>query len=125
MLNMQQNWKLDLIPYPKCGALSTCKVHKGFVETYNSAKQFVFEQVKKFKTQYPRSKIYVTGYSLGAAQAVYCALELNLAGYDTDLLTFGSPRPGNKAFADFVNQYMQRTHIIACRVFVFHRNADL
>ncbi|XP_066913172.1 uncharacterized protein [Clytia hemisphaerica] len=73
---------------------------------YQSSRKFIFEQVKRYKQRYRNAKIYVTGYSLGAAQAVYCALELNLAGYDTYLLTFGSPRPGNKAFADFVNRHL-------------------
>ena len=74
--------------------------------TYLSSRKFILAQVKKYKEQYRKAKVYVTGYSIGAAQAVYCALDLKLAGYDTFLLNFGSPRPGNKAFADFVNKHL-------------------
>eukprot|EP00111_Clytia_hemisphaerica_P006828 TCONS_00019733-protein len=107
LLNWLNNLNLQLVPYSVC---SKCQVHPGFMRTYTSAKKMIFEQVKMLDAKYPGSKIYVTGYSLGAAQAVYCALELNLAGYDTDLLTFASPRPGNKAFADFVNKNLGRNN---------------
>jgi predicted lipase len=49
------------------------------------------------------SKVLVTGHSLGAAMATLAAVDLANAGYDTDLITFGSPRVGNKAFSEYVN----------------------
>lgn len=112
-INMVQNFKLDLIPYSACSstASSKCKVHKGFLETYDTAKQYVLHNFKLFHNLYPNAKIYVTGYSLGAAQASLCAVELSLLGHQVNLMTFGSPRVGSKEFADFANINLTGTNI--------------
>ena len=102
-INMQHNFKLDLIPYVLCHSLNACKVHKGFLVTYNTARKYIFQNFKIFQSLYPTAKIYVTGYSLGAAQADLCAVELSLLGHRVNLMTFGSPRVGNKEFASFAN----------------------
>jgi len=101
--NMQHNWKLQLVPYNLC---DDCKVHKGFYDTYETSKKFIIDTVQKFYTEHSTANLYVTGYSLGAAQAAYCAVDLYNVGYKPNLLTFGSPRPGNKQFADYTNQLL-------------------
>ena len=103
LVNMQQNVKLDLIPYTPCFKSNACKVHEGFLHTYNTAKQYIFQNFKMFQGLHPKAKIYVTGFSLGAAQADLCAVELSLFGHRVNLMTFGSPRVGNKEFASFAN----------------------
>jgi hypothetical protein len=47
-------------------------------------------------------KVVVTGHSLGGAMATIAAAYLRAAGLTCDLWTFGAPRVGNGAFADFV-----------------------
>ena len=106
-INMFQNIKFNLIPYSICDSLNACKVHKGFVETYKTAKKYIFKNFKIFRNLHPNAKIYVTGYSLGAAQAGLCALELSLLGHQVNLMTFGSPRIGNKEFASFANNNLK------------------
>ena len=46
--------------------------------------------------------IRVVGHSLGGAIATICATRLGMKGWNTELITFGSPRVGNNAFAKLV-----------------------
>jgi len=46
--------------------------------------------------------LVLTGHSIGAAIATLAAAELRNLGHSVDTYTFGSPRVGNLAFADFV-----------------------
>ena len=101
IINMMQNIKLDLVSYANCAG---CRVHKGFMETYQSARNQVLASIINFRKTHPTAKIYVTGYSLGAAQAVYCTADLYKAGIQANLMTFGTPRPGNRNFANYINK---------------------
>ena len=107
LINMQQNIKLDLIPYAPCFDMILCKFHKGFLETYMTAKEYIFKNFKIFQSLHPNAKIYVTGFSLGAPQVDLCAIELSLLGHRENLMTFGSPRVGNKEFASFANNNLK------------------
>ena len=98
--NMAQNLRLKLVSYAKCAG---CRVHQGFMDTYNSAKNQVLDAIRGFHNSHPTAKVYVTGYSLGGAQAVYCAADLYKAGIQANLMTFGSPRPGNYKFSRYLN----------------------
>lgn len=77
------------------------KVHKGFYENYNNVLEKVIDVAKDFK-----GKILLTGHSLGGAIATLIALFLksNLNNQNIDLITFGTPRVGNKAFSKKVNE---------------------
>ncbi|KAG5359166.1 putative feruloyl esterase A [Yarrowia sp. C11] len=48
-------------------------------------------------------KLFVTGHSLGAATALLMGINLKNLGFDPMVITFGQPRVGNKAFADYAN----------------------
>ena len=57
----------------------------------------------------PKSKIFITGHSLGAALAVLCAAEIgaqdrSLGLNVTGVYTYGEPRVGNAAFQRFYNK---------------------
>ncbi|MGC2110924.1 MAG: lipase family protein [Candidatus Korobacteraceae bacterium] len=73
-------------------------VHGGFQLALNA----VWEQVRTALTEYrgthPAAPIFFTGHSLGAALATLAVARFN-AG-KLALITFGSPRAGNKAFCD-------------------------
>jgi len=101
--NVENIWKLKQVPYLRCNG---CTVHEGFFETYESSKQFVIDTVQKFYSEHPTANLYVTGFSLGGGQAVLCAVDLYNVGFKPNLLTFGSPRPGNKQFADYTNHLL-------------------
>ena len=101
VVNMLQNIQLELVSYADCKG---CTVHKGFFETYRSAKDQVLAFVNSFRQAHTTAKIYVTGYSLGGAQAVYCAADLYKAGIQANLMTLATPRPGNLNFANYINK---------------------
>lgn len=56
------------------------------------------------KTANPDYRIIATGHSLGGAVATIAAANLRKAGFAVDIYTFGAPRAGNAAFANFVTQ---------------------
>jgi hypothetical protein len=98
---------LDTIPvsYPACSS-SGCKVHQGFWDTYKAIQPLVWSAVNALlKEKGAKTKVQITGHSLGAALATHCAIDF----YDSAAIqpnwvyTYGQPRVGNSAFADFYN----------------------
>jgi len=59
--------------------------------------------VKAAVKAYPSYQVVAVGYSLGGAVATIAAAHLRVAGIPTNIVSFGSPRVGNKAFVNFVN----------------------
>ena len=51
----------------------------------------------------PSYQVIAVGHSLGGAVATIAAAYLRAAGIPTNIVSFGSPRVGNKAFVEFVN----------------------
>ncbi len=108
----KKDWQADfkfweaLIPYNHFS--HKIKVHTGFISTYKShsvrgkIREFVNENIKK---------IYVTGHSYGAALAILCAIDLrcNFPHKDYEVVVFGCPRVGNKAFKNFYNLRLFKT----------------
>mmetsp|Transcript_12506 Transcript_12506/g.43765 ORF Transcript_12506/g.43765 Transcript_12506/m.43765 type:complete len:278 (-) Transcript_12506:96-929(-) len=96
-----KDWLVDLKagrsePYPNCDA---CEVHDGFTQAWGQLRANVTRAVR----QVGASKVHITGHSLGASLAVLAAVELGSLGEQLaigDVVTFGQPRIGNKAFAD-------------------------
>ena len=89
----RQNIDFKLEPFPLAG---NAKVHSGFLECFLSVKHQIFKLIKDD----PRP-IFLTGHSLGGAIATLAALSIKIFHYNTNLtcVTFGSPKPGNKCFA--------------------------
>jgi len=89
-----QNWltNLDheLIPFPNTP--TGCKVHNGLFGAYTSLRDKTFEYLKGM----PNKKLIITGHSRGGAMAHMAAYELKKAGFDLEVITFGSPRIANK-----------------------------
>jgi pimeloyl-ACP methyl ester carboxylesterase len=75
------------------------KVHKGFFSLY----QLIAHPVETAIMLNCPPKIVVVGHSLGAGLATMLGLELKTAGYDVEVVTFGSPRVGNRAFTKLFN----------------------
>ncbi|XP_046845589.1 lipase-like [Xenia sp. Carnegie-2017] len=80
-----------------------CKVHTGFSNIYYSVQQQMFSKVKALSHVHSNSTVLVTGQSLGGALATFAAVDLAKAGYHVDLITYGSPRLGNKEFSEYVD----------------------
>lgn len=76
------------------------KVHRGFAAAFWSVKTDIFRAVQG------ANKIIIAGHSLGGALATLCADALVSFGNSekiSDVITFGSPREGNGAFANNYN----------------------
>ena len=61
------------------------------------------------------ARLLVTGHSLGGALAVLAAMDIQLAMSDfcMEMYTYGTPYPGNRAFANEVNALLPNTwHVI-------------
>jgi len=86
------------------------RVHAGFLHQYRQPETpgdtppnaQLLNEVARLRTKHPDFEIEITGHSLGAALATLMAFEVAVTFPGTPLLlvTFGSPRIGNKAFKD-------------------------
>ncbi|CAG8958424.1 hypothetical protein HYFRA_00011101 [Hymenoscyphus fraxineus] len=99
------NFITDLIiPLEPCNDLvDGCKMHSGFQNAWGDVRQDTFSNVQAALRVHPQYKVITTGHSLGGAIATIAGAYLRQAGIPTDIYTFGSPRPGNGKFADYVN----------------------
>ena len=117
-------WRSDL-PLPVPGADGSL-VHTGFYASWNSSALApnLTAAAGRLVERFPGRPLYVVGHSLGAALATVAAVDIrarleakrgrekekedgkrtNLRPLDVRLVTFGSPRVGNEAFASFVRQ---------------------
>ncbi|KAK0224462.1 Alpha/Beta hydrolase protein [Armillaria nabsnona] len=81
------------------------EVHSGFLETFSRTASTVLATVQSALTSTGAETLVLTGHSLGAALATLDALMFKdaLTNISIQTTTFGSPRVGNQAFADFVD----------------------
>jgi len=79
-------------------------VHTGFYAAYLEVASRALSFVKEAKAANPTYNVAVTGYSLGAAVGTIAASYLRKGGIPAELITYGSPRVGNTAFAQFVTE---------------------
>ncbi|WOL05772.1 hypothetical protein Cni_G14503 [Canna indica] len=125
----QSKWKdlrTDLMLLPAglnperlCGDFNQeVQVHSGFLNAYDSVKNRIMALIKlsigfeseDYLESVPTWKVYVTGHSLGGALATLLALELSLSQMakhgkiSVTMYNFGSPRVGNRRFAELYNE---------------------
>jgi predicted lipase len=89
-----EEWVLDGFCFPMVDMPGRGRVHLGFNDFYRCALSSLLSNLR----EYPLGMcdaLMTTGHSLGAAAATICHAKLG-----GDLLTFGSPRVGNKDFAE-------------------------
>ena len=85
-----------------------CEVHSGFYDSYLNLEPEVLKNLEEMRSHYPSAKIRVTGHSLGAAFALFAALEIQRSIEDIDAFySFGLPRVGNEKFAQFANKVFE------------------
>jgi predicted lipase len=83
------------------------RIHKGFYDQYMSVKNKIYRAIRNIRTD----NIYISGHSLGGALAYVCAVDIHLATKNPNInvLTIGSPRPGNKDFANYFNKNIKHS----------------
>ncbi|XP_024986847.1 uncharacterized protein LOC112522024 isoform X4 [Cynara cardunculus var. scolymus] len=93
------------------------QVHSGFLSAYDSVRTRIISLIKAATgyqddgaDQASKWHVYVTGHSLGGALATLLALELSSSqlaksgAISVTMYNFGSPRVGNKNFAEVYNE---------------------
>lgn len=130
-VNME-NWVSSLdFAQVNCMYGEGCKMHGGFLETYDVLRLQVRAEVVRLSQMYPTYTWLITGLSLGGAMVYVAAADLTCylptvatassplsnvvvgAGssgqcgtISAQLYTFGSPRVGNAAFSQWFTQHM-------------------
>lgn len=113
MTNWLYNFDVTKTTFDKC---DKCSIHTGFHKTYTDIKEQLFTKLESVIHKYPKAPIVITGHSLGGAVATVAAIDiqhyLNDKGHHNiikEVHTFGSPRVGNVAFADYYNKLIPQT----------------
>jgi triacylglycerol lipase len=91
------DWMTDakILLVPSLGG----RVHRGFLEAINLVWKDVVTRLAAIRTN--NQRLFITGHSLGAALATLAAAKLQELNEPVDgIYTFGSPRVGDKKFAD-------------------------
>jgi len=94
-----EGWVTDLdAERAPCGFGDGIAVHEGFVAHWQFLRERIAPAVKG--AQVLGRPVTLAGHSLGGAMATLAAIELARTGYRVErVVTFGSPRVGNAAFA--------------------------
>ncbi|KAJ1953373.1 hypothetical protein EC988_003033 [Linderina pennispora] len=83
-------------------------VHIGLLAVYKSAADGIKKNIANLVAKYPDYKIVLTGHSLGGAEATVAAADIVLTRPEwvskLQLWTYGEPRVGTPAFANWLSQ---------------------
>ena len=107
------NW-IDNIQIRKISPFNnnTIKVEKGFYKAYQYIKYDLLNKLEILKEKYNINNVFLTGHSLGAAIATLFSYDILKDNHDivlNYLITFGSPRVGNKYFVESFETYNLRS----------------
>ena len=100
--NQAADWLSDLKTAHVAWRRPGTRVHEGF----HAALESVWSGLSPRIAARGNRSVWITGHSLGGALATLCAAEARvvLGARARGVYTFGQPRVGNGAFADFLNQ---------------------
>jgi len=85
----------------------TCQVGDGFLSNYRSLEAFILGNLTSIGCGVS-DPLFVTGHSLGAAEAAIAMFDLTAKGYNiAKSYTFGQPRVGDSLFASAFEQSLQ------------------
>jgi hypothetical protein len=87
------------------GISKSIQVHDGFTNAHASSAPAVLAAVKKVIKDHGVTKVTVVGHSLGGAIANLDAIFLKsqIPSINVKIVTYGQPRVGNQAFADYMD----------------------
>ncbi|KAF8127693.1 Alpha/Beta hydrolase protein [Boletus edulis] len=103
---------LDSTLFP--GISSDIQVHNGFADDQASTATEVLAAVQQTMSKYGTTSVTMVGHSLGAAISLLDSVYLPLwlpAGTTFKTITYGLPRVGNQAFANYVDANLHLSHI--------------
>ncbi|POR38340.1 Uncharacterized protein TPAR_01475, partial [Tolypocladium paradoxum] len=80
-----------------------CRVHHGLWTAFDKVREQVGQAVRRGLHGREGYRLVATGHSYGGAAATLAAAYLRGLGYKCDLFTYGSPRVGNREFAEYAS----------------------
>ncbi|KAF8735127.1 hypothetical protein AX14_002690 [Amanita brunnescens Koide BX004] len=103
--------RLDSTLFP--GISSSIEVHSGFANEQAKTATDVLSAVKTVISAHGATQVTIVGHSLGAAIALLDSVYLpfHVSGVSFKTITYGLPRVGNQAFANYVDAHLDLTHI--------------
>ena len=101
--NWITNIQFDII-YPYGESIG---IEKGFYNLFCSLKNDIYNDINLLVDKNNNNNIIITGHSLGGAISTLLSFDVlyNNLPYNVYLITFGSPRVGNKNFVEYFNKY--------------------
>ncbi|KAF9466208.1 lipase class 3 family protein [Collybia nuda] len=96
------------------GVSSSVQVHNGFGDAQARSAAAVLAAVKTAMSANGATSVTIVGHSLGGAIALISSVYLPLhlpAGTTFKTVTYGMPRVGNQAFADYVDSHASVSHV--------------
>ncbi|OCK79977.1 feruloyl esterase A precursor [Lepidopterella palustris CBS 459.81] len=104
-----------LVAYTSTGvSCDNCTVHEGYLGQWNSVSSAVLSAISSELSTHPTYNITVTGHSMGASLAVFASASLLGNGYNVTTYTFGQPRTGDPAFADYIDEILPEGKMYRC-----------
>ncbi|KAF9055682.1 lipase class 3 family protein [Panaeolus papilionaceus] len=102
---------LDSTLFP--GVSSSVEAHSGFANEHAKTANTILSAVQSTISAHGAKQVTVVGHSLGAALALLDGvfLPLHISGVSFRAVTYGMPRVGNQAFANYVDSHLSLTHI--------------
>ena len=96
--------RAEYLPYPLDDAsCNDCAVHAGFMMSWNASRPVILPILQETIEEYPEYELTLAGHSLGGAVAGLAALEFQARGWKPRITTFGEPRLGNQALAQYMD----------------------
>jgi len=76
----------------------------GFYTSWKLARSHIYPHVERLKDEHPDYELTLVGHSMGGSVAALAALEFDTRGWEPHITTFGEPRLGNAALAEYIDQ---------------------
>lgn len=87
-----------------CALVKNCFLHSGFLQSWDEIQDAAKQTISSTSAQNPGFRVVATGHSLGGAVATLAAAYLRRDGIPVDIFSYGSPRVGNGAFAQWMTK---------------------
>lgn len=88
-----------------------CKVHRGYYKTLKKHCVSIVQGVLDLHSEYSDYKLVVVGHSLGGALAVLSGIELQLMGHHPLVVSYASPKVGNKDMAEYIDRIFYTSEV--------------
>lgn len=102
-----------------------CTIHKGFYDGAKIIYDNLFDTVLQLLEEYDDYNLIITGHSLGGAMAPIIANEFLLLKRHVNVVTFGSPKIGNKYFSNWMDESWNTAEHYDDINSIFHSNSYL